>query len=481
MRFSTSGPVGRGRPPNAPRDLASGQAIVFLLAALVILLAAFLWNVDLHTLVTRKTKAQNAGDAAALAAARWQAHTLNLVGQLNLAHVAAREAHDIASVDAITSLQARVCFAGPLAAFSAAQAAARKNGIPNNPDFTALLRRHAGETAAYGTTLSGGTALPEPFPGAWREYQDALFGLASRGVAAGPDNARFYADPDGDHILLKKAFYEAIAARDWCWFFFFCSSGGTRTILDDFTNHTFFDPLPDSSASPSLYKNAEFFGVGLEPRHVSLRANAPLADYLRENFGATTNSLNPADNWYFFSPATWRTHWPGMTDGDEDFLPLVGSVREEYDYAGADAVTRLYASAPLHAIGAGGGSREIVWTAAAKPFGSLDGAGGARLRPNALGLVLPAFRAVRLIPLDGATSGATDAFDLEWRRHCEEHLPAYLATGALAGDCRHCRLLTRFEDPDFRRQGSEWLSTNSYKCELRDYGGRHGGGTRRGH
>lgn len=481
MRFSTRGSVGRGRPLGAPHDLASGQAVVFLLAALVILLAALLWNVDLHSLVTRKTKAQNAGDAAALAAARWQAHTLNLVGQLNLAHLAAREAHDIASVDAITSLQARVCFAGPLAAFSAAQAAARKNGIPNNSEFTALVRRHAANVLDYGATVAGGTALPEPFPGAWREYHDALLDFASRGVAAGPDNARFYSDPYGDHVLLQKEFYEAVAARDWCWFFFFCSSGGTRTLLDDFTNHTFFDPLPDSSASPSLYENAEFFGVGLESRHAALRANAPLADYLRENHGATTNSLDSVDNWYFFSPATWRTHWPGMTDDDEDFLPLVGSVREEYDYAGADAVTRLYASAPLHAIGAGRSSCEIVWTAAAKPFGYLDAGGGARLRPNAFGFVLPAFRAVRLIPLDAATSGSSDSFDLEWRRHCEEHLPAYLATGALAENCYQCRLLTCFENPDFRRQGSEWLSTNSYKCELRDYGGRHGGGTRRGH
>ena len=59
-----------------------GQTIVFLLMALTILMFALLWNIDLHRLVAGKSHAQNAGDSAALAAARWQGESLNLIGEL---------------------------------------------------------------------------------------------------------------------------------------------------------------------------------------------------------------------------------------------------------------------------------------------------------------------------------------------------------------------------------------------------------------
>lgn len=464
---------------------ASGQAAVFLLMVLVVLLAVFLRNVDLHAAAMGKTKAQNAGDAAALAAARWQANTLNLVGELNLAHAAALDAGDAATVGAITGMQARLLFAGPLTALAAAQAAARKNGIPSNPEFTARLREHAAEVLEYASPVAGRSAIPEPYPGAWQDYHDALLAIAANGVAAAPDNAQFFGDASGKHILLEKDFYEAVAGREWCWFFLNCSSGGTRTILDDFTDHTWFPPLPDPPEP--LVQNAEIFGVGAVPRLTALRAIGGLADAVPALSALSSNALDTADIWYFYSRSAWDTHWPGMTEGDEDYLPIEGSVREEYDYAGADAVTRLYAPATLlsTAPGADGERRAILWTAAAKPFGFLRDASSATsrpLRPNAFGLVLPAFRDVRLIPLDAATSGSDASFDIDWRRHCDEHLPPYLASGALVADCRYCRNIARFEDPRFRKAGSDWLSENSYKCTLPSHGGGgRGGGTRRGH
>ncbi len=68
------------RKPLSVRGYRRGQTIVFLLMALTILIFALLWNIDLHRLVAGKTHAQNAGDAAALSAARWQGESLNLVG-----------------------------------------------------------------------------------------------------------------------------------------------------------------------------------------------------------------------------------------------------------------------------------------------------------------------------------------------------------------------------------------------------------------
>lgn len=466
----------------------SGQAVVFLLAILVVLLVAFLWNADLHSLVTRKTRAQNAGDAAALAAARWQAATLNLIGRLNIAHAEALAEGDFESIDSITNMQARLCFAGPLTALAAAQAAAKKNGIPENPEFTALLREHAAEVLKYGDPIGGEVPFPEPYPGAWREYHDTLMEIVHNGVAAAPDNARFFGDGDGAHILLDPGFYDAVAGREWCWFFLNCPTTGSRTILDDFTDHSWFDPLPPPSRP--LFRNCEIFGLGLDVRHLRLGAVGGLEEFLRSRHdslaGAGADAFDTPDNWYFFAAPVWSAHWPGMSEDDEDFLPMAGPVREEFDYSGADAVTRLYAKAPLPSAKDADERRDILWTAAAKPFGHLEaggpGGGPERLRPNAWGLVLPAFHDVRLIPLDAATSGADGSFDIDWRRHVDEHLEPYLATGALAGGCRYCGNIATFEDPAFRRRGSEWLSVNSYKCTLPSRGGGgHGGGSRRGH
>ena len=102
----------------------SGQVAVFLLIALTALVFVLLFIVDLHSIVQRKNQAQNAGDAAALAAARWQGATLNLMGELNLLHVLALANGQPAAVDAITNMQARLCFTGPMTALFAAQIAA---------------------------------------------------------------------------------------------------------------------------------------------------------------------------------------------------------------------------------------------------------------------------------------------------------------------------------------------------------------------
>ena len=104
----------------------SGQAILFLLMALTVLVFILLLNIDLHRIIQRKDQAQNAGDAAALAAARWQGTTLNLIGELNLMHALAlaTPVPDEAAISAITNMQARLSFTGPLTGLYAAQLAA---------------------------------------------------------------------------------------------------------------------------------------------------------------------------------------------------------------------------------------------------------------------------------------------------------------------------------------------------------------------
>ena len=137
-------------------------------------------------------------------------------------------------------------------------------------------------------------------------------------------------------------------------------------------------------------------------------------------------------------------------------------MKPEYDYTGADAVIRLYAAAARltpPASSSGTPHDDILWTAAAKPFGYLesDDGDGMRLRPDAYGIVLPAFRDVRLIPMDAASGGDGGAFDIAWRRHIDEHLPPYVASGTLNDECRYCRLIRIFEDAEFRQQGIDWF------------------------
>ena len=78
--------------------------MVFLIMVLVILVFVVLWNFDVHKILHVKSVTQNSGDAAALAAARWQATTLNLIGDLNLMHAVALGSGDAAVAEAVTNV-----------------------------------------------------------------------------------------------------------------------------------------------------------------------------------------------------------------------------------------------------------------------------------------------------------------------------------------------------------------------------------------
>ena len=162
-----------------PADARGGQVILFVLAAVLALLAAALWLVDLHIIVLGKDKTQNAGDAAALEAARWQGASLNVVGELNLLHVLALAAGDADAAETISEAAVRTSFAGPVAGAAAAQQAAKLNGAPANEDFTDFVRERAlVARRGYGANVGGEEAMPEPWPGAWGESAAMLDALA---------------------------------------------------------------------------------------------------------------------------------------------------------------------------------------------------------------------------------------------------------------------------------------------------------------
>ena len=483
-------PASRDPQSDASRSRRSGQVVVFLVLAFTALAFVLLFTVDLHRIIQRKDQVQNAGDAAALAAARWQGATINLVGELNLLHVLALCAQDPAAVDAITNMQARLCFSGPLTGLLAAQVAAKNNHIYNDPDMTALLNEHAATIRSqYAAQFDGSMYFAEPWPGAWKDYADMIESVASDGIAAGPDNTQFFLDPSSDHILLEKAFYEAVEGHNWCWFYLHA-----RNLLPSYNSFHDWPPLPKPDVAD--YADSEIFGLGLRPFVIPIKyvfTNAPealatfIADTGRSGVSAAalnvTNVMDTAETWYFYNDAKW-TEWTRIKPDGPDSFPITGPVRREYDYAGADVVVRVYASVDRMTPGIGGGNRsdKVLWTAAAKPFGYLESNGDKQRPDSAAAFVLPAFRNVRLLPVDAASGSENSSSDVEWVRHVRSHLHTYLDTGTPPTDaCNYCKALVSWDVPSFRQIGIDWLELNCKECQVTSGGHWRGGGSRRGH
>ncbi len=473
--------------PSSLSSSRSGQVVVFLIMAFTALVFVLLFNADLHRIIQRKDQVQNAGDAAALAAARWQGATLNLVGELNLLHALALANGQPAAVDAITNMQARLCFTGPMTALFAAQVAAKNNHIYVDPDMTALLNEHAARIrSTYTTLFDGSMYFSEPWPGAWDEYANMLSQVTADGIAAGPDNAQFFLDPSAGHLLTEKAFYEAVEGRSWCWFYLHA-----RGWIEAYSSFRDWPPIPDPEVND--YADSEIFGVGLRPFTSRLKTHFSASE-LEEQFHnagfdtvsasmlAATNVMDVVETWYLYNPGIW-TEWTRIKPDGEDNFPVTGPVRPEYDTAGADAVLRVYATAERMTPGIDGGNRsdKVVWTAAAKPFGYLED-GTDKQRPDSAGaFVLPAFRDVRLIPVDAASGSENSSADIQWVRHIRSHLRPYLDVGTKDAGCRFCNALTTWDKQAFRQEGIDWLALYCNECRVFSSGGHRGGGSRRGH
>lgn len=457
----------------------SGQTHHFTLMAICILVFAMLWMADVHRIIFVKDRSQNAGDSASLAAARWQASSLNFIGELNLMHALASSLGDEVSVDVITNTQMRICFAGPMTGVAAAQQAAKLNGIHVNEEYTSFMHEHANKIEnEYGALLNGDQALPEPWPGAWYEYADMVRAIADDGVAAGVDNAIFYSDPMGAHPLLQIEFYEAVRGKNWCWFHFY-----GMHLLEEYDGYTWWPALPEQEEIS--FMSPEYLPLYLRPVELKLSSIAGEGDpslKAAEEFGIdlqaqTSHIEEVVENWFYFDPGRWG-RWETMLDPS---FPIDGDVREEYNYEGADSVMRVESN--LHRLMEDNNSQDtIVWTGASKPFGYLENEDG-KSTPNSVGLVLPAFRSVNLIPIDASSAPEGGSFNMKWRRHCEYHLPEYLAAGpeVLFPNCTYCNQLRTWEIPEFRMSGVEWLSSNDWKCVISPPGSGPGGGTRHAH
>jgi len=218
-----------------------GQVLIFAIVILIILLIATLFLFDLHSIIRSKVKLETAEQSAALAAANWQARSLNLIGDINLIKAAngllddygietmgETEDEKVASASKpLTEMQSRISFCGPLIALGAAQQAAKNNGVNIYLDNT---------QSGYKTVYSDLSAYLEKLDPAnnfprydvqycnyyeWREpYRSMLTLILNQGLAVRP-NGRFEGldnvdpqwlcnDPNDDGL------YNAILNSLWC-------------------------------------------------------------------------------------------------------------------------------------------------------------------------------------------------------------------------------------------------------------------------
>lgn len=457
-----------------------GQVALYLVMTLVAVTFLVLMNVGAYLGVTAKNRAMNAGDAAAIAVAKYQGELLNRIGALNIEHLKAAIENDEKRCEEISLEQMRVCFLDPIEGIRIGNEAARKNGAKSNNEMHELLERHVIDIR---TVYAANPELyPEAWEGAWEEYAQHLEIAIGEGITAGPDNIDFV-DAASGHYLINALFYHAIAGKNWCWFHF-----NAQGLLENYSSFRDWPPLPGASDEIRRRRcvNSEIYSLNLDMKVGSARellgdelimrlSGASLSDI--ENSYMITNKVQ---KWYFYDQSRWRT-WEEMDPAGRWNFPVVGKVKDEYNVRGCAAICRVvYKAANMFGEGE---AYSAEWAAAAKPFGTVEDFAG-RLSPvTALnGFVTSAFTDVRLVPLDAVGGRDLSTADYGWMMHLREHLPLYLNSGpsAMPG-CYYCAQLQAWERESLRAEARRWLKYNSGSCVRTVGGDSYSGGTPHGH
>lgn len=458
----------------------AGQVAVYLVLVLVAITVLVLMNVGTFLAVSARNTTMNGGDAAALAVARYQGELLNRIGNWNREHLEAALKGDEATCRDIEVKQLRCCFLDPLEGIAIGNQAARDNDCDRNDRMKAILVQHARDIRLY--YAPNPDVYPEPWEGAWEEYAQRLEIAIGAGLWAGPDNVDFL-DAATGHMLLNRDFYEAIAARNWCWFHF-----NAPGLLSTYSSFHDWGQLPGRDEETRRRKcvNSEVFSLQLD-RRVGSAIDLLGTNLITRLTGATSDDIKNAplladrtQAWYFFDQSEWRRWWEMDPDGEWQF-PVMGRVRPEYDVRGCAAICRV--SRGFANVVQDDQERESVWSGAAKPFGTAVNEEDRRDVVTApKGLVTDAFTDVRLVPLDSVGGRHLSTADPDWMNHVRNHLGDYLQYGPnkLRG-CFYCQQLVDWEKTSVRSRGVTWLKYHSSDCVRPTGGGGGHGGSAHGH
>lgn len=221
---------------DADRKNNSGQVMIISVIILVIIFIAILFLFDLQNIIRSKIKMETAEQAAALTAANWQKESLNLIGEINIVKACdvlltdiPNSGSDIAEMvqsagDALTEMQSRIAFTGPLIAFGSAQVAAKNNGVNIFDDSNNTVSKSVqGDMTNYVEKL---TIDPRYLPPAtsefvnfyhWREpYTAMISNIAGQGIAVRPSGSFPGLESVNPRWLTDRFLYNAILGEMWC-------------------------------------------------------------------------------------------------------------------------------------------------------------------------------------------------------------------------------------------------------------------------
>lgn len=459
-----------------------GQVAVYLVMALVAIAVLMFANVNVFLAVRAKNRMMNAVDESALAVAKRQGDLLNRLGRMNVAHLRSLilKEEDRSSEDEVLAMRELAMF-GPLEALADAERTAADWGFPAGEPTEPFvcLRRHISEIADE--YCANPDLYPEYRRNQWEDYAARLAAAISGNSAVAPGFLET-ANAWSQEPLLSQAFYDAIAARAWCWFGF-----GGRSRYFDCDSRTMARPEFRAAA---VQENSEVFSLHVTFRNWQDSPWGGVFDEAWTNFvcqvtGCTRKQLkaapqvtDPQELWAFYDDR-WR---PWSRTFNPDDFPIAGPVKPEYDVGGCVASCLMVGDIP-EVIGSGdAASRSLLVTAEAKPLGTVDVQGRgvspvtafnsfiAPDRPGGRIFTEAALVLVGSVPRDPGVSLAP-----AWYVHVKDHLPAYLDCGRTDGGCYYCRQLREWENPAFRAAARSWLDAHRDSCTVKGGGGKKGG------
>lgn len=494
-----------------------GQTLILALIFVVILLLAIIFLFDLHSIIRVKVKAQTAADAAALTAANWQMHSLNLIGELNLVKACTVLVSDIPpfgddtpeglteSSEILTEMQARVSFVGPLIGVGAAQQAAKNNGMNPVNQYTTMLSNHISEL--YNDDYYGEEAVPQEVEGyAWRtpyiEMVETIGSVIGQGGVAACPNVEYARLPEvTPEWLMDLQLYYAISAEYWCYW-------RLRDILKNFSfDGKWWDIEIDENAD--FPEESEYIPLYVEYTDAGdMEAFASAESYLNElaaERGLTVSDQYDADEpedtddinnpFPYLKWCVYKSQWWTEVPSEEwtDATYLRSELKPEYIYGGAVAKMTCEAEPPVvsdsyavHSLASErlitaqtASSSSVTSSALAKPLGSL----GDGLPPYLAVMVLPVFDKVRIIPV--AMQNPTGEYDpcdvdlfnllefLKWADEVDDL--SNPGSSPPAGTEEYLACLQNLNDVTWRSQGynrsySETIPTEPYDSETNPSG-----------